>query len=240
VRRWAALRETALLTVFLVAFSRLHAAVGTDVSAATANAHRLLSLERALHLDVEPAMNHWLSDHPALILPAVLGYRLYYAVLLGVLVWVFVRGDDSYLRARRTFMAMAGLALVVFWALPMSPPRLALAGTVDIIARYDVVGGRASRDLGNGQNHFSAMPSLHVGWSAWAAYVVWSTLRTSHPRAALVAWLFPLAMVADVLATGNHFVLDVVGSGVLLVASIAVANVWGRSSRTKLRRRTPG
>ncbi len=185
-------------------------------------------------------MNQWLSDHQALILPAVLGYRLYYAVLLGVLVWVFVRGDDSYLRARRTFMAMTGLALVVFWALPMSPPRLAVAGTVDIIARYDVVGGRASRDLGNGQNHFSAMPSLHVGWSAWAAYVVWSTLRTSHPRAALVAWLFPIAMVADVLATGNHFVLDVVGSGVLLVASVAVANVWGRSSRTRLRRRTPG
>jgi hypothetical protein len=29
-------------------------------------------------------------------------------------------------------------------------------------------------------------------------------------------------------ATGNHYVLDVVGSALLLFASIAVARVWGR------------
>ena len=44
-------------------------------------------------------------------------------------------------------------------------------------------------------------------------------------RAALLAWVFPLVMVADVLATGNHYVLDVVGSAVLLGASIAVARL---------------
>jgi hypothetical protein len=220
--------ESALVGLVLVAFSRLHAAVGADVSAATANAVRLQSVERGLHLDIELVVNRWLGGHEALIVPAVLGYRLYYVVLLGVLAWVLVRHFDVYLRARRTLVAMAGLALLVFWLLPMSPPRFSLAGTIDIVAQHDVVFGRASRDLGNGQNHFSAMPSLHVGWSAWCAYAVWSALRTSHPRAALLAWVFPLAMVLDVIATGNHYVLDVVGSAVLLVASIGVAAAWGR------------
>jgi hypothetical protein len=49
-----------------------------------------------------------------------------------------------------------------------------------------------------------------------------------HPRGALLVWVFPVVMVADVFATGNHYVLDVVGSGLLLVASIAVARGWGR------------
>jgi hypothetical protein len=31
-----------------------------------------------------------------------------------------------------------------------------------------------------------------------------------------------------VLATGNHYVLDIVGSLVLLAASVGAASVWGR------------
>jgi hypothetical protein len=49
---------------------------------------------------------------------------------------------------------------VTAWA-PRSPPRFALPGVVDIVADHDIVAGHASRDVGNGQNHYSAMPSLH-------------------------------------------------------------------------------
>jgi len=34
-------------------------------------------------------------------------------------------------------------------------------------------------------------------------------------------------MITVVLATGNHDVLDVVGSAVLLAVSVAVASAWG-------------
>jgi membrane-associated phospholipid phosphatase len=123
----------------------------------------------------------------------------------------------------------------------MSPPRFALSGVVDIIAEHDVLAGAASRDLDNGQNHYSAMPSLHVGWSAWCAYAVWFALRESHPRLALLAWVFPLAMVGDVLITGNHYVLDIVGSAALLGLSIIVARGWARlSSLWRRADRAPG
>jgi hypothetical protein len=72
------------------------------------------------------------------------------------------------------------------------------------------------------------MPSVHVAWSAWAAYAAWSALRGAHPRVALIAWLFPLVMVAIVFATGSHYVLDVIGSAALLVVSIAITRVWDR------------
>ncbi len=156
----------------------------------------------------------------------VLFYRLYYVPLIGVLVWIFLRHTEVYLHVRRTFVAMTGLALLVFWVLPMSPPRFALVGVVDIIAERDILAGQPSRDMDSGANHFSAMPSLHVGWSAWCAYAAWSAMRESHPRTAVLAWLFPLIMIADVLTTGNHYVLDVAGSAVLLLAAIAVATGW--------------
>jgi membrane-associated phospholipid phosphatase len=57
---------------------------------------------------------------------------------------------------------------------------------------------------------------------------VWSALRASHPRLALLSWVFPLGMATVALTTGNHYVLDVAGGAVLVAASIAAACVRGR------------
>jgi hypothetical protein len=227
--RPAPLVEVVGLALGLLLFNRIHNAVGRDIASATANAKALQSIERAVGVDVELTANQWLTGHSFLIQVAVYYYRLYYAVIAGVLLWLYLRHADSYVKARRVLVAIAALALPVFWALPMSPPRFALPGVVDIIAGHDILNGDATREIGNGQNHFSAMPSLHVGWSAWCAYAVWTALRASHPRWALLAWAFPLGMVAVVLTTGNHYVLDVVASAVLLVVSIGAAAVWGRA-----------
>jgi hypothetical protein len=224
--------EALLVVLVLLAFTLLHDLTGTDVAAATANAHRVQSVEKFLHLDIEPATNRWLTAHSALIPLAVLLYRLYYVVLLAAVIWVYVRHANVYLQVRRTFVAMTGIALLVFWIFPCSPPRFALAGIVDIVAGNDILAGRSTQDLTRGAN-FTAMPSLHVGWSALAAYAVWSALRGSHPRVAMLAWLFPLLMVADVLGTGNHYLLDVAGSGVLLISAIALASEWGHVRKTR-------
>jgi hypothetical protein len=226
-RRPAVLVEVGALTLVFLLFSRLHAAVATNRTAATANARHLQSAEGALHLNVELTANRWLAGHPALIPPAVYCYRLYYAVLLGVLVWVYVRHPEVYRQVRRTLLAMALLVLPVYWALPMSPPRFAWPGIVDIVAAHDLFGSTASLDRGGGQN-FTAMPSMHVGWSAWCAYAVWAALRATHPRPALLAWVFPLVMTAVVLTTGNHYVLDVAGSAALLAIAIGVGVLAGR------------
>jgi hypothetical protein len=216
------------LVLGFVLFAQLDGAAGKDVRSATANALDLQSFERVVHIDIERTANAWLATHPALIWVAVFLYRSYYAVLVGVLIWVFVRHADIYIKVRRTLVAMAALVLPIFWALPVSPPRFALPGIVDIVAEHDILGSHTSRNTGSGHNHYSAMPSLHVGWSAWCAYAAWSALRATHPRAALLSWVFPVVMAADVLATGNHYVLDIVGSAVLLVVSIAAASGWGR------------
>ena len=230
--RWRGWRrptlELAGLVVGVALFSWLHDEAGTAVAQATANAQALQSVERALRLDVEVGANHWLAGLPALTQVAVWCYRLYYVPLAAVLLWLLVRHAVAYRRVRTVLLVMAASALLVFWAFPVSPPRFAVPGIVDLVAEHDAIAGAASRDLSNGQNHFSAFPSLHVGWSALCAYAAWLALRPRHPRAALLVWLFPVVMVGVVIATGNHYVLDVGGSAALLAVSIAAAAAWDR------------
>ncbi|WP_327087433.1 phosphatase PAP2 family protein [Nonomuraea sp. NBC_01738] len=234
--RPAPLAEAAVLVVVILFFARIHAAVGTDAAVATANALALQSVERALHVDIALAANQWLTGNPGFIQPAVYYYRLYYLAIIGALVWVYLRRPAVYLKVRRTLVAMALLVLPVYWAVPMSPPRFALPGIVDIIAEHDILGGAASRAAGTS---YSAMPSMHVGWSLWCGYAVWIALRGTHPRLALLAWVFPLGMVGVVLVTGNHYVLDIAGSFLLLGASIGVVWAWERLSERVIRPR-PG
>jgi len=219
--------ELILLLLWFLVFTRLAAAAGKDVAAADANALALQSVERAVHIDIERSANGWLAGNLVLSHLAVYLYRLYYAVVLGVLLWVFIRHAEVYRKVRRTMVAMTVLVLPVYWAAPMSPPRLALPGAVDIVARYDIV-DQAARESWTRPGHYTSMPSLHVGWALCCAYAVWSALRGAHPRPALLSWLFPLLMAADVLATGNHYVLDIAGSIALLTAAVIVASIWGR------------
>lgn len=222
--------ELVLLLLWLWLFTRLGAAAGTNFAAADANAQAIQSAEHAMHIDVERGVNGWLDGNPVLSLIAVYLYRLYYVVVAGTLLWVFVRHAEVYRRVRSMMVAMMVLVLPVYWAVPMSPPRFALPGAVDIVARYDILGD-AGRYAWTHPSHHTAMPSMHVGWSLWCAFAVWSALRGTRPRAALVAWLFPVLMVADVLATGNHYVLDVAGSVALLAVAVVAASLWGRLTR---------
>jgi membrane-associated phospholipid phosphatase len=220
------------LLVWFLLFTRLEAAAGKDFAAATANAQALQHIEHTLYIDIERDANEWLAGNLVLSHVAVYVYRLYYAVIAGVLLWVFIRHSVVYLQVRRTMVAMTVLVLPVYWAVPMSPPRFALPGVVDIVARYDIV-GQASRQSWTHPSHLTAMPSLHVGWSLWCAYAVWSALRGTRPRLALSSWLFPLLMAATVLATGNHYVLDVVGSIMLMTCSVLAASMWGHLARQR-------
>jgi hypothetical protein len=223
--RPGALVELLFLLLWFLLFARLDAAVGKDFAAANANAPALQSAEHAMHIDIELSANAWLAGNPVLGQLAVYLYRLYYVVVAGTLLWVFVRHAEVYRKVRRTMVAMMALVLPVYWAVPMSPPRFALPGAVDIVARYDIL----DQESWTNPTHYTAMPSMHVGWSLWCAYAAWSALRGTHPRLALVSWSFPLLMAADVLTTGNHYVLDIAGSVTLLAVAIVAASVWGRS-----------
>ena len=65
-------------------------------------------------------------------------------------------------------------------------------------------------------NQFAAMPSLHCAWAAWCGIVVFLLVRRTWVR--VLAVLYPLTTFVAVMATGNHYLLDIVAGVGLLAA----------------------
>jgi hypothetical protein len=120
---------------------------------------------------------------------------------------------------RNALIAVNVIGLAVFWLYPVAPPRM-LAGYHDTAAT--AVPLFSSVVMGKAASQFASLPSLHVAWAIWAAVVAGTLLRRRALRA--LAWLYPAVTIADVLATANHYALDVLTApGVLLLAYLAAA-----------------
>lgn len=69
-----------------------------------------------------------------------------------------------------------------------------------------------------------------MAWTTWCAYAAWSARERSSPRRpwlvrlVWLVWLVPACTAFVVLATGEHYVLDI-AAGVALVALVAIV-VW--------------
>ena len=226
-----ALVEVALLALLYVGYSAARMIGDADLSTAVGNANDLLRLEELLHLDVERWANQALGSVPGLALASSYWYALlHYVVTPTVLIWAFRSHREHYRRVRDALVIGSAIGLVGFTLLPMAPPRM-LPGYVDTLASTAGSGwwstdASAPKGMGALTNELAAMPSLHVGWALWCAWVVFGLSRNRHLRAAAVAYAAGTTVV--VVATANHYVLDAVaGVAVMLVAMRLVRVIRG-------------
>lgn len=190
----------------------------------------LLSFEQRHGLAVEKPLDHWLVGHPLLAEVASNFYdNAIFVVTLGLVAWAWWSRPDLY-RPLRNYLVVANLVgFAVFWAYPLAPPRM-LAGFVDVVGKYPGIGGWHN-ELVSHADQLAAMPSLHMAWAVWSALVVWR-LWGQGPARRAVAWLaalYPLVTAWDVLATGNHFLLDVAAGLGTTVVSVAAVEAFGRA-----------
>jgi len=215
--------EFPLLVGGYVLFGWARAAIDRGEPAATRDAEFIQRLERALHLTIEHPLNQAMLTRPFAMYATGYFYRLSVIAVPLVLMWLYIRQPADYRRLRTVLVVMTLLDLLFVWVFPATPPRLALNGIVDYMATYDILGGASLRRPGSGINIHGAMPSMHIAWTTWCAYAVWTAQR-ERTRLAWLAWLFPLLTAFVVLATGHHYVLDVL-AGMTLVAVIVAAVV---------------
>lgn len=201
-------------------------------ASAVANGVSILRVETTLHLDLERGLNHWLSSH--LSLGRWLGdyYNLaHFGVTIGVLLWVWWRHPQRYRPLRNGLLGINLIGFLVFWLYPVAPPRM-LSGFTDIVAVANSFGDWTSGSLASQANEYAAMPSLHVAWALWCTLAVWVIRKDRGARA--VAGGYAVLTSVVVMATANHYLLDVVaGAATAAVACIAVvlglARGWRRS-----------
>lgn len=233
------LAELTFLVLAYVAFSLVQGQLGENASSAIAHARDLMRLEAALGLNIEVPVNEWLAGQHLLMYAAGYFYGACLIAPIIVLGWLYVRHPRRYIQLRRSLILTTLPSLPIFWLYAVAPPRFATHGITDVIAVHNILNGATSRDSGNGANLYAAMPSLHVAWACWCAFAIWWCLRGRFPAWSLLAWTYPLLTALDVIATGNHYVLDVVAGGALMVVGVALTLGWRRAEQLWSGRQQP-
>ena len=104
-------------------------------------------------------------------------------------------------------------------AFPTAPPRRLgdRVDTMQAVSGIDLDGGLVSRLY----NPLAAMPSIHLAWAVISAESLRACSGGRTARAA--AAVYPPAVAGVVLATANHFVLDVIAGAALGQAALTAS-----------------
>jgi hypothetical protein len=204
------------------------------MSVALGNARGILHVERVLHIDPELSLDRWLASHHTLATILANYYdNAHFVVTLGVLGWLWWRRADLYRPLRNTLLLVNVIGFVVFWLFPVAPPRM-LDGFTDVVASTHAFGSWHTGALASAANQLAAMPSLHMAWAAWCTLALWRASRRAVVR--VLAAAYPCLTALAVLATGNHFLLDIVGGLIALAIAVALVGSSGRISMRGLTR----
>jgi hypothetical protein len=194
------------------------------------NGRHVIDVERGLHALVEVDVQRVILHTGGLLLDAVnwTYWIAQFVVLALALLWIYLFRHESFHRVRNWVLATNLLSLVGYALMPTAPPRMfADEGFVDTLAAAGSLNhGSSLVELAS--NQYAAMPSVHAADALVIGFAMAMLVRS---RLAAVLWtLWPTWVWFTVLATANHFWLDVAaGVGVALLAGTMLA--WVESRR---------
>lgn len=209
------IKEMALVGALYLLYKAGRVLVADQEPIARANADLVHTLQQHLHLPSEAAIQAWFNDD-ALQLANIYYVSAHFPLTIAVLLWGFrCRPRTEYIWARRLLVAQTFLALVIHVAFPLAPPRMfpewGFLDSMTVIGPTAYDGASAAV-----ANQFAAMPSLHIGWAALIAVVVWRI----GPRLLKFAALAHVTVtIFVVVVTANHWWLD----GLVAVALLGLA-----------------
>ncbi|HEU0335811.1 MAG TPA: phosphatase PAP2 family protein [Gaiellaceae bacterium] len=214
------LREAALVALAILLYFGIRNATAGNPDIAFANAEWLLDVERALGLAREGALQGAVAGSDALVALANWVYIWgHWPVILTAAAVLYVRDRRRYVLLRNALFVSGALGFLFFALFPVAPPRLLPLGLVDTVTEQSHA-YRALQPPGL-TNQYAAFPSLHVGWNLLVGVVVFAATTSLAARAFAVA--SPLAMAFAVVATANHFVVDVAAGAAVVLVGLGVA-----------------
>jgi hypothetical protein len=228
--------ELGAMAVLAVIYNTVRARGGSNEVLAMAHARDIVRIEGWVFHHIELNLDHWIVGVPVLAVAACYFYALmHYVMTPTILVLSRRRGGWKYWRGYWALVVGSAIALVIYANWPLAPPRLVPElGTIDVMQHFADAGwwgdaASAPRGLGDATNQFAAMPSLHFGWSLWCGIQMWGFggRRARWWKVAAVA--YPLLQAVVVLATANHFLLDVLGGATCILLGYGIVTLIGRA-----------
>lgn len=218
--------EVALIGVAYVTYQLVRGVVEGKIDAAFANSQAPIAFERWLGIFWEPQLQGLIINNEFLIDFFNWVYIWGHLPAIGALaIWIFLYRRDMFARYRNALLFSGAIGLVFFTTLPMAPPRmLAEVGFVDTITLYDQVYHALQHPAF--VNQYAAMPSLHLGWNLIIGIALFEGTRNVWLRG--LAVLMPVSMLASIILTGNHFILDAIAGAGVALAAIMFATLLAR------------
>jgi len=222
-------RQLVIWFGFLAAYQVARGVADRNPTRAFENGWRVIGLEQRLTGLRELTFQGWAqSSHFLAELVSWTYWNSEFTVIGLALLWVYLRRNAAFTRFRNTILLANVLGLVGYILLPTAPPRFFTS-----IGFTDTLGQLGGLNHGSGlvelaANPYAAMPSLHAA-DALIVGVVLASVTQRWPLKVL--WLlWPVWVWFSVMATGNHFWLDVF-AGVML-GTVALAIVYHRQIRS--------
>jgi membrane-associated phospholipid phosphatase len=214
---------------FLLAYQLARGVADRSAAEALANGRVVIEIERALHTFVERDLQRVVVESAVVVHALNWTYWLSQFAVVGLaLLWIYFFRNDAFTRVRNWIVTANLLGLAGYVLLPTAPPRMfPEEGFVDTLSHSSSLNhGSALVELAS--NPFAAMPSLHAADALIVGFALASLVRTRWLK--LVWTLWPSWVWFSVMATGNHFWLDV-AAGVAVAGLAATLLAWLESRR---------
>jgi membrane-associated phospholipid phosphatase len=227
-------RQIAIWFGFLFAYQAARGIADRNPARAFDNGLRVIDAERHFHGLVELTFQRFVDSSEFMVSLASWTYWNSEFTVVGLaLLWVYLRRHEAFIRFRNTILLANVIGLVGYVLLPTAPPRMFPdLGFDDTLSQF------ASLNHGSGlinfvANPYAAMPSLHAADALIVGLVLAAVCRNWFAKAVWVLW--PAWVWFSVMATGNHFWLDVLAG--VFVAVVALVCVYGPELRRSWRAR---
>jgi membrane-associated phospholipid phosphatase len=223
------LRQCVIWCGFYFAYLGVRSLADRSPTQAFSNGLRVIDLEQRLtnNLVEQTAQRVVDSSHLLLTAAAWTYWNSEFTCICLTLLFVYLFRHESFTRFRNAILVANLVGLVGYVLVPTAPPWMFPdRGFVDGVNHTGVVGMLA--------NPYAAMPSLHAADALIVGLMMASVVR--NPVGKVLWLLWPAWVWFCVMATANHFALDVLAGALLGLASlwaVGRAHAWRERTRTE-------
>ncbi len=221
------------ILIFLIALgiyqlSRIFA-ITEDEETVFGHAMDIVNFEKATGMFIEIPIQQWFLERIDLLKALNQFYmKAHLPVTILFFVFLFNMHRDKYPFIRNVFLLGNLIAVFFYIFYPCAPPRmlneygnpfgynLGFVDTLKDISDVNLYKGNLSKTF----NQYAAVPSMHFGYSFLIGFVVIYLFKNYAIK--LLGFLYPLTVLVVIVATGNHFIIDAVLGGLIMVASFYI------------------
>ena len=215
-------RQLAIWFGFILAYQVARGVADRNPALAFTNGWRVLTLEQRMTHHIFELTAQRLADSSQWLLTAASWtyWNSEFTIMGLAILWVYLRRHELFTRFRNTVLFANLVGLIGFIVLPTAPPRYFTS-----VGFQDTLDGMRGLNHGSGlvslaANPYAAMPSLHAADSLIVGVILVAASR--HLWAKVLWALWPLWVWFCVLATANHFLLDVLAGIAVGIFSLIV------------------